>query len=125
MSTKLFDSYKTDGSANVVSLRVKIGNAQLGVSSVTIDGNPLIVTPPADAYGNYRGDFTITLDTNTGINGKTLVINSNIQLVKTPTASSINIELSGGAGPHAYSLTSAAGAAAGSVVNYYASISFI
>ena len=125
MSTKLSDTYQTDGSNNQISLSVKIGYAQIGVSSVTIDGNQLSITPPADINGNYRGDFIIPLGTNSTLKGKILVINSNVQLVQVPTASSIGIDLTGGTGPHAYSLQSAAGAAAGSVVNYYSSVAFI
>jgi len=124
MSTKLFDAYQTDGSNNPVSLRVSIGNAQTGVSSVTIDGNPVAIIPPAGADGNYRGDFNIILGANAALAGRTMEINTNVQLVMAPTASSVGIELTGGAGPHVYSLQSAAGAAAGSVVNYFSSISF-
>jgi len=112
MSTKLFDAYQTDGSNNPVSLRVSIGNAQTGVSSVTIDGNPVAIIPPAGAGANAA------------LAGRTMEINTNVQLVMAPTASSVGIELTGGAGPHVYSLQSAAGAAAGSVVNYFSSISF-
>ena len=125
MATKIYDSYSTDGSVNPISLNVKIGYAQLGSTSVSIDYDQLVIAPLADQNGNYRGDFTIILGTNENLKGKNLSIVTNVSILKSPTASSVSITLSGGVGSHAYSLKSGATAAVGDIINYLASITLI
>ena len=125
MSTKLFDNYQTDGSANIISLEVKIGFAQLGSTSISLNGVQLI-TPAADPNGNYKGSFKIDLGTNAALSGKLLTIISGIEILQQPGASSLTLTLKGAkSGPHQYILQSAPGAATGFVVNYFALISFI
>lgn len=124
MPTSIFDTYQTDGSANQIFLNIQIGFAQLGSTAVSVDGVPIVITPPADAAGNYRNDFTIPLDTNAALAGRVLQIISNVNIIQPPGNSSVAINLSGGTAPQQYLLDST-GAAVGDVVNYFASITFL
>jgi len=125
MATNLFDSYQTDGSANQVHLSLSVGFAQLGSTAVTIGTIALIVTPPADANGNYKGDFTIPLGTNAALAGQTLQIETDVDILMAPAESSVQIQLTGGSADQEYDLDNpAAGVSVGDEIDFTAVINF-
>jgi hypothetical protein len=125
MATIIYDTYQTDGSANAISLNGVVGFAQLGATSITIDGVPKVVAT-ADANGIYKNNFDIILDTNSALSGKLLEVTSKITILNTPAGSSLILTLSGGGADKEYDLNNpATGVAKGDVIEYYASIAFL
>ena len=123
MATQINDSYATDGSGNPITIDVQTGYAQNYVSSVTLNGNPVIVNPPADANGNYAGNFRIPLGSNAALSGMLLEVTTEVAINMAPPASSILITLTGGVAARAYTLNDpGAGKNPGDTLQYYASI---
>lgn len=126
MPTTIFDTYATNESATEITLSVQIGFAQLGSTSVLIDTDQIIV-PPADANGNYRGNFSIPIGTNASlgsVNGL-LQMTTNVDILMLPGQSSVTLTLTGGAAPQTFVMNNpAAGVAVGDVINFSANITF-
>jgi hypothetical protein len=124
MATTIYGTYQTDGSANPISLGVQVGFAQLGATSVTLDGVPKVESG-ADSNGIYREDLNISLGSNSDLKGKCLEITSKVDILKIPANSSLTINLAGTA-PQAYDLDNpSTGVGVGDVIDYYASITFL
>lgn len=126
MATQIFDSYNTNGS-NLITLTAQTGHGQGYVSAVLLEGVALIVRPPADADGNYRGNFTLDLSPYAPLQNKLLLVTSDATIFMAPPLTSIILTLSGGAAPQSYVMDDAGtGLAVGDVVDsYYASITLI
>jgi hypothetical protein len=124
MATTIYGTYQTDGSANPISLSVLVGFAQLGATSITIDGVPKVEST-ADSNGIYRENLNISLGSNSDLKGKCLEITSKVNILKTPANSSLTINLAGTA-PQGYNMDNpSTGVGVGDVVEYYASITFL
>lgn len=125
MATTIYDTYQTDGSTNTISLNGVVGFAQLGATSVTIDGVPKVVAT-ADSNGIYRNNFAINLDTNSDLAGKLLEVISKITILNSPSNSSLLLTLSGAASDKEYDLNNpSTGVSRGDVIDYFASITFL
>ena len=124
MATTIYGTYQTDGSANPISLNVEVGFAQLGATSVTIDGVPKVESG-ADSNGIYRENFNINLGPNSALKGKLLEVTSKVNILKLPANSSLTINIAGTA-PQGYGMDNpSTGVGVGDVIEYYASITFL
>lgn len=123
MDTDLFDSYATDGSANIISISVTVGYAQIGSTSIAINSVPYII-PPADARGNYPNSFTINLGSNASLAGKTLQVVSTITRVQPVTNATVIIELTSNGVTHTYTTIGGSIDALGGVLPCFALITF-
>jgi hypothetical protein len=124
MATTIYGTYQTDGTANPISLIVQVGFAQLGATSVTIDGVPKVESG-ADSNGIYRENFNISLGANSEMQGKVLEITSKVNILKSPANSSLSINLAGTT-PQGYDMDNpSTDVGVGDVIEYYASITFL
>jgi hypothetical protein len=125
MATTIYDTYQTNGSANIISLSGVVGFAQLGATSVTIDGVPKVVAT-ADANGIYKNNFEVNLGSNTDLAGKLIEVNAMITILNIPATSSLTLTLSGSDTDKTYDLDNpSTGVNKGDVIDYLASITFL
>jgi len=125
MATTIYDTYQTNGSADIISLSGVVGFAQLGATSVTIDGVPKVVAT-ADANGIYKNNFEVNLGSNTVLAGKLLEVNAIITILNIPATSSLTLTLSGSDADKTYDLDNpSTGVNKGDVIDYLASITFL
>lgn len=123
MDTDLFDSYPTDGSANVISITVTVGYAQVGSTSIAINSVPYII-PPADTNGNYANSFTLKLGTNADLKGKSLQVIPTVTRVQPVPNSTVIISLTSNGVTHTYPTMGGTIPALGGTLDYFALITF-
>jgi len=124
-NNQLFDNYKTDGSANPISLKVTVGYAQSGSTGLSIDNVPLVITPPADINGNFPNSFTLqNIGSNASLKGKVLAISTAVTKAQPTASSSELIEFDGGTAHKSYGPLTGTLTNPGDIVNYYSEITF-
>ena len=126
MSTNLNDKYLTTSSNTAtVILKVTIGYAQKGTTSIALD-NIQVITPDADANGNYPDTFSINLGVNNSLKGKQLFVSTNVLRIQpnVPDAS-VTITLNGGASGKSYPPLIDTITTNGDTLNFTATIDFI
>jgi hypothetical protein len=96
MAQQIVDTYEVNNSNDTVRLSLAVGYGHRSVSSVELNGNDIIVSPPGDAQGKYVDDFSIPIDANANLSGKTLSIDTLVQQFSPDPRTSVTIVLTGG-----------------------------
>lgn len=131
MATILLDSYRLKNGKGVVSLSITIGYAQLGATSVSLNGQPFLkpavsqngkpVLPDKD--GNYPGSFALELDENQNLVGKQLSVVASVSRIQPDKEwTSLTVALSGGVEAQLYPVLKEKIAAVGGWLTYVAII---